>query len=438
LKPFLIPLFFLFLFSCKREINTIDIPIKEMSDSEYPDNPNLESRHSKAQQKYFSQITLKENNTNLFDIELHSNEKGLCNIALRYLPLIEMMPTAAEFIKKDDYLSYLGIINQEWNRQQVQFNKDQYEVTGHSTLKITRVDLARNCLNAYLWELLVYAEDNDGESKLFWQGWFDFPKDTYKKLFELRNKLDYEKYRPALEHWIDAESKKIDLSLLRREIDKTEVNYVVKNDELYPLKGERKRKAKNIITPSKISKINDLLSDSTIFATFSIPGFYNRSDPRKTELSRFGVLYKVTKSNIINGLGKSAIELRLDFRSNTDSSTLMSMIIGGIDFKEIPKLKTSEANEGWQTSMGIANHSFYETYEYQQKHLTKDNGFYALLLDENGKYIDSHKVGIDGPLFHFDVGNENLLHLWVLAFERHAFVGHYLIDMKSNKTLLFK
>jgi hypothetical protein len=422
----LIWLFFLQL-SCKEKQTTFEIPTKEMTDAEYPDNPNLESRHSKAKQKYFKSIILKNNGQNLFDLDLFSHENGQCEISLKNLPLLEMMPTAPDFIKKDEYLTYIGIINQEWNRQQVQFKTGQFSVKGNAKQQITRVDLARNCLNAYLWEVLVYAKDTDGKDKLFWQCWFDFPKEAYKDLFETRNNLNYEKFRAGLENWIDPESKKIDLAILRKVYDEREVSFESKNNEMYPIKGERERKKKNIITPKIFAKTADLLSDSTKFATFSVPGYYNRKDPRKTELSKLGVLQRVKKRNVIDALGKKSIELELDFLSNADNKTITKLVIGGLDLSQIPQLNETDANEGWQTSMGISNHSFYETFDFQQKHLTKNNGFYTFLLDEKGNWLDSHKVGIDGPLFHFDKEDKSKLHLWILAFERHAFVGHYVI-----------
>ena len=52
-----------------------------------------------------------------------------------------------------------------------------------------------------------------------------------------------------------------------------------------------------------------------------------------------------------------------------------------------------------------------------------------VLLDENGKWLDSHTIGIDGPLLHLDENDPTLLHVWLLSFERHALVGHYTIQL---------
>lgn len=418
-----------FLFACQKTPTDFEIKVKEMTDAEYPDNPNLEFRHSKAEQRYFGKIVLHNQGNNLFDFSLISHKPGECEIKLRNVPVLEMMPTAPKWIQKDKYLTYIGVINQEWNRQQVQFKVGQFEVSGTHGLHITRVDLARNCLNAYLWEMLVYAEDSDGKEKLFWQCWFDFPASAYKDLFELRNNLDYEDFRKGLENWIDPESKLIDLALLRSVISEVKIGFENKSQEMYPLKGERERKRKNIIAPRQVNSIQDLLSDSTQFATFSIPGYYNRKDPRKTELSKLGILKKVIKREIADALGEKSIELELIFETNTGSKSITKFIIGGLNTEEFPILEVNEANNGWQTSMGISNHSFHETFDYQKNHPTQRNSFYAFLLDSENRWIDSHKVGIDGPLFHFDKKNPSKLHFWILSFERHAFVGHYQFDI---------
>jgi hypothetical protein len=409
--------------------NPTSAALVEMTDSEYPDNPNIESRHTKAQLKLFNNVAFTKTKNDFYDVKIESVVKGFCEITLHDVPLLEFMPTIPEYIKKDEYLSFVGVLNQEWNRQQVQFNKENFTVKGNPNFEITRVDLARNCLNSYLWEIIIYAKDIDGKEKVYWQSWFNFPKKMYQSLFLQRNNVPFYKYASSLENWVDPQSETINLKLLRKSINEKVVKFESRNNEMYPLQGERMRKRKNIIYPKTVTKMSDLLTDSTKFATFSIPGYYNKLDPRSTQLSKLRIVKKVTKRNIINALNKPALEIEIEFLSNVDNKTITKLLFGGIDFKEIPKAAEQNANNCWQTSMGIANHSFYETIDFQQKHLTIDNPFYAFLLDENNKWLDSHKIGIDGPMLHFDEKDPNKLHLWILSFERHAFVGHYIIEI---------
>ena len=103
--------------------------------------------------------------------------------------------------------------------------------------------------------------------------------------------------------------------------------------------------------------------------------------------------------------------------------------MGGLKKELIPILNIKEAKDGFQMPMGIANHSFYESYKFMLNNPSKQNPYYALLLNEEEKFIDSHEIGIDGPLLHWDQNNKDLLHVWILSFERHAFVGHYTLQL---------
>ena len=82
-------------------------------------------------------------------------------------------------------LESIGIINAEWNRQQVRFDKGTFRVSSDNEegTKTVRIDLARNCLNSYAWEIITYTEEQ-GQQKSMYHGWFDFPKAMYRELFD--------------------------------------------------------------------------------------------------------------------------------------------------------------------------------------------------------------------------------------------------------------
>jgi len=50
--------------------------------------------------------------------------------------------------------------------------------------------------------------------------------------------------------------------------------------------------------------------------------------------------------------------------------------------------------------------------------------FSEVLLEEKGKWLDSHKLGVDGTIFHFSDNDKKTLHLWLLSFECHSLVGN--------------
>lgn len=404
--------------------------LRELNEKEYPDNPDAENKHPLYESIKYAAIELVAQNDSVYNIKL-TPEGSKDTILLREINLMEFLPTINCCVRNDSYASYIDIINQEWNRNQVKFEEDQFTVVGDNKNRIKRVDIARNCLNAYLWEVIMFAELN-GELKPFYHGWFNFPKVLYAFLFEKRNHIKYELFQKPLENWVDPENKKINLKNLRVVISETIVSFENLNHLPYALKAERKRKYKNIIYPKNTTVIQDFLTDSTLFSTFSPPGIYNTKDPRKTELSKLARLDKVIyrRTNAAYFSNDTLIELELFFNIDEESKST-NFIISGIDPNDIPVLDTADVNSGWQNSMGIGNHTFYESYKNAQSHSSLNSPYFSILTNKDGNWQDSHKIGIDGPLLHWDIRDKNKLHVWILSFERHAFVGHYIVNLQN-------
>ncbi len=401
-------------------------PIKMLSDKEYPDDPDVILR-SKAYGNYaYKEVVLTQKDSTDFSIVLLPDNPQTDTIVFPSLALLDFIPTVPSFIRGDAYLSFISLVNLEWNRQQVKFDgeKDYYVVQGESKADFSRIDIARNCLNTGLWEIIAYS-NKTGSDKVVYHGWFDFPILLFERLFNVQNPMKFNDYKDFLVDWKDPESKVVDLSHLREMLTERSVGFTSKNAMLYPLKGERKKKFKNIIHPKNPKSINDFLTDSTRFATFTPPGFYNTADPRKTELGRFKHLKLITLRDVVSFSGDTLSEFEFEFLR--DNGEVTRMLIGDLDLSEIPVLSDSMLHKGFQMPMGIGNHSFYEAYDYAVQHHSIDNPYYGLLLSEDGYWIDSHAIGIDGPLFYFD--HQGQLHFLILSFERHAFVGHYVLEV---------
>ena len=398
------------------------VELEELSDEDYKHNPDISIRHKESVSLKYSNLDLTRHDDNTFTF-VFIPENSADTVILEHIKLMEWMPTICEKAKDNAYLSEIAIVNQEWNRHQVKFTEGNFKISGNNSKGTKRVDLARNCLNAYLWEIITYAEE-DGIQKPYYHGWFDFPHDLYGELFEERNDIAYDNYKAPLEQWDDPENQIIDLNQLRETITERKVEFSNLNHTEYPLIGERKKKHINIVYPKNTTLIDDFLTDSTLFATFSPPGFYNPEDPRHTKLS----LLKYPKEVTYRELNNDLFEIEVDY-FNTDSSKTTKLFISGLNKSDIPTLAVNDVNKGWKNSMGFGNHTFYETYKHCLEHSSLNSEYFALLTDENNHWLDSHFIGIDGPLLHWDENEKGLLHLWILAFERHAFVGHYVIKV---------
>lgn len=428
----MIRIFFFFficflLFSCqnkdafKKELYRFDI--RNLTDVEYPDNPDIGFRSKDYEFNYFTsgEVKIKDDEC---DFVFYSTSDS---ITIYDYPISEFIPTIPEAIKPDEYLSYLSLINQEWNRNQVKLNTTEFNTENN---RVSSVDLARNCLNAYLWEIILF-ENKEGKEIPFAHGWFNFPQSLYAELFEKRNGIPFEHYKIPLENWVDPQCKQLALNTFRKIIRTVPIQYEDRSDTMYPLTHARLKKYKEIIYPKSFTSMRELQSDSTLFATFSPPGIYSKLDPRTTELGRIHKLSSVELNEIISSTsGDTLHEIILTFNDrSTDKIT--DITFGGLDLSKFPVLSPMHANKAWKSSMGFSNHSFYESLEEFRNHKTKENPYYAYMRDEEKNWLDSHKVGIDGPLIHWDDEDSSKLHIWFLSFERHALVGHYIIKIKE-------
>lgn len=405
--------------------NDYSFDIKELTDEEYPDNPDIGYRSDKYGVGYFKEGEIVQNYGQNYDLIFRTFDAHKDSIVFPEFDLMEYIPTIPQSLKSDDYLSYLTIINQEWNRNQVKFSTKEFDCNNKS---ITRVDVARNCLNAYLWEVIAYTDESGKELPIY-HGWFNFPKTLYADLFEEKNGVSIEQFLAGMERWKDPKHAAIKRELLQKSSENIPVSFTDQSDAMYPVKGERERKYREIITPTEFSSMRDLQNDKTTFATFSEPGFYNRKDPRTTELGRFYNLEKIQLAKIVSAIdARSHHEVILKFKDK-DSERETILYLGGLDFEDFPKLSTEEANNGWKTSMGFANHTFYEDCQTHEKCKSLKNPYYGYLTNGKDEWLDSHQVGIDGPLIHWDDKNPKLLHIWILSFERHALVGHYTVQL---------
>ncbi|MFB6306993.1 MAG: hypothetical protein ABEH43_08415 [Flavobacteriales bacterium] len=423
--------------SKEKKIQKAQASLKELSDKEYPHNPNIGNRAKDYGQYDYKNVVLKKQKKEIYDIILVPENEKSDTMIIEGVNLRLYIPKIPKSLKKHEYLTHIGLINQEWNRQQVRYKKGKklkFKTKGEDD-GFKRVDVARNCLNTGLWEVIAYKKEKGGV-KPGYHGWFDFPKDLFVQLFEKLNGLDYSKYKNHLEKWTEPKKKKLALNKLRKVVkDYGQRPFESFNDEFYPMTGARAedKKYENIIYPEKPDQIKDLLTDSTKFANFDKPGFYNKDNPRKTKLGRLyelkSVQFRKTKPAWSKKDETYELELSFDGRKGQRKTDL---IIGGLIKDRIPKLPVKKHNNGYKMSMGIANHPFYETYSESKKNEYTQNPYFAVLTDKNGVWRDSHKIGIDGPILHWDKKQKGLLHIYILSFERHAFVGHYTVHLPDK------
>ncbi len=400
--------------------NCAEAELIELTDAQYPDNPNIRHRHPDRGHYAFQEVRL-EPGTGVgeYKIILTPEKEGTPLVTVT-LEIEHLFPYAPRWVRENKTLTKYALIQSEWNRVQIAFDQDQFQ-QGDTAL-FTRLDIANNCLSAGLWEVILF-EQKDGADKVAYHGWFDFPRALYIDLFEFRNEgVDFFLHDNYLSGWVEPFALDIDLSDFGSLRGSTPLAITDRSDKMYPKVGEYETKFPNILWPEEVTSMRDFQTDKTTFATFIPPGIYSKADPRKTELGRLnGTVTATVGERTRLGQSNGKNEWQLTF---TDpNGRITRLIYGGLSDQDV--LESAESlpfGPEFRRPMGISVAPFYQSYAYAAQHPAKRNNYYCVMLDEENHMLDNHKVGVDGTVLY---QKDGLVHLWLLGFERHAPVGHY-------------
>lgn len=405
------------------------VALTAFSKDAYPENP--EKTSSVFGTYSHRQVIVKQLDGTRFRFLLEPASPKSAAIELTDVDLAYFVAAVPPWAKIDPDLTTIGLIDREWNRQQVRFTRPSTHLDvreggdGFEQRALTRVDLARNCLNAGLWELLLFTTEA-GEERVYEHLWFTFPLGLYKQVFERVNDLSYWSYWWSLEHWVDPSGTAIRLDRLRAIEREWPIQATARWDEPVATNGEQRRKRTNILTPIAAT-YREWYQQPVRFASFIPPGRYSRAHPRETQLHYLAELTGaiVRRVKLMKGTD-SLFEIDLAFRSSkTGEST--RLILGGLDWATIPVASPEQYDRGWQAPLGIGNPSFFESYEQVVASPPIHRTFYGFHLDAQNRWLDHHAIGVDGPLFHWDADDPSLLHVYLLSYERHTLLNHVIL-----------
>lgn len=406
------------------------VTLRTFSSSEYSEDP--EDRGQAFGNYPHGTLRIQRIGDTRFRLLLEPGANHAATIELTDVDLAHLVAAVPPWVKSDRDLTWVGLIDREWNRQQVSFRRGSPYVRVHEggdgfeQRKLSRVDLARNCLNAGLWELLLFTTE-DGQERLYDHVWFTFPLGLYKNLFEQVNGLSYWDYWWSLEHWVDPADTPIRLNRLRTVEREWPLTASAQWDEAPRWLGEQRLKRKNVLAPTIIQTYRDWYSQPVQFASFIQPGRYSVAHPRDTKLHYLSELTGTMLRQVRTpGHSRPLYELDLAFKDGRTGEATR-LIFGGLDLRLIPVISPDHYERGWQAPLGIGNPSFFESYEEVLANPPLQRPFYGFHLDAEGRWIDHHAVGVDGPLLHWDADNPSALHLYLLSYERHALLNHIVM-----------
>jgi hypothetical protein len=410
------------------------VTLRAFSNAEYPEDP---AERSLAFGNYpHRRLRIQQTAGTRFRFLIEPGSDHATTIELTEIDLAHIVTAVPPWVKSDPDLTRVGLIDREWNRQQVSIRRDSSHVRlheggdGFEQRSFSRVDLARNCLNAGLWELLLFTVE-DGTERVYEHVWFTFSLGLYKDIFERVNGLSYWDHWWSLEHWVDPAGTPIRLDRLRTVEREWPLAASARWDETPRWQGEQRLKRKNVLAPP-VYTYRDWYRQPIQFASFIPPGRYSVTHPRDTQLHYLAELTGATLRQVRTPAGPGALyEIELSFKSNrTGEST--RLVFGGLDMQRLPATIPDRYERGWQVPMGIGNPSFFESYEELQARSPLQRPFYGFHLDAHDRWIDHHAVGVDGPLLHRDSADPSTLHLYLLSYERHALLNHFVITCPKD------
>lgn len=415
-----------------RPRQAVDLTV--FAEDAYPENPELISQ---AFGKYpHRQLIIQQLGDSRFRLLLQPAAPQAAAVDLTDIDLAHFVAAVPAYTKADADLTRVGLIDREWNRQQVRFARHSPHVhvrkggDGFEQRALSRIDLARNCLNAGLWEVILFTTEA-GEERVYEHLWFTFPLGLYKMLFERVNGLSYWSHWWSLEHWTDPSGTRIPMDRIRTVERQWPVHAKPGWDEPVAMQGEQARKQKNILTPIP-ETYRDWYSRPVRFASFIPPGRYSRAHLRDTELHYLADLAGATLRQVtVVENPRPLLEIDLAFRSSKTGEATR-LILGGLDGSAIPVLPSAHYDRGWQVPLGIGNPGFFESYEQLAAHPPVERSFYGFHLDREDRWLNHHAIGVDGPLLHWDADNPSLLHLYLLSYERHALLNHIVLTMPPD------
>ncbi len=417
----------------QRYATSTDMPItiREFSNAEYPEDP---ADRSPVYGRYHGRkLRLLRRDTTHFDFVFEPTDDSTARVVFKNVDVSLMTPGEPEWTKTDAGLERIALTDRQWNRQQVSFDPrgEFVEVSGgdgFETENLASAELAKNCLNAGLWEVLLFTKEN-GSKRLYYQGWFTFPLGIYGELFEHNTGRKYVDHWYKLEHWSDPEGTPCPLDKLRtvnRELP-CEASF----NPLEPLiaTGEQVRKARIVDCRNVRCWQNFFDGRKVEFAAFIPPGRYETDAPRGNEFWRMAKFESAVLREVVSPASSETVhELDLAFRCSRTGET-NRFVVSGFRLSELPTLPTSRYSEGLYMPMGIGVPPFFQSYAELQKHPPQLSPFFSVLLDPRGGWLNHHDVGIDGPILHLDDSQPNTLHVYLLSYERETLVGHWIVKL---------
>lgn len=422
----------IYLYNRYHTSRTMVINVKEFTDQEYPDNPaTLSKLHG---QYSHHRLLLKQEDDSHFTFTFLPGNPSSATLVFKDIDVGLMTPSLPTCIKNNPDLVRISLTDRQWNRQQVSFDvhSPHLNVTGGDGFEknnLYQAELAKNCLNAGLWEVVLFNQENN-RTTLFYQGWFTFPLGHYKTVFEKNTGLAYRNHWYYLEHWFDPEGTTVNVDRLRDVVRAHPVPLHYDLNEPVIADGEQVNKTKNIMSTAEIKIFKDYYQDGVAFSTFAPPGIYRKDKPWKNEFWRLSHPMSAVINDIQTPDNRRLHEIVVRFTDPKNDTSYF--YLSGFDSSKLPRLDRQEYAKGELFLMGIGTAPLKQKYA-DLMHTTPENSSeFSFFVNGQGAWMNHHDMAIDGSILFLDKNDPDLLHMYLVSYERHAVIAHYWMELPKQ------
>ena len=345
------------------------------------------------------------------------------HVALPDLDLRLLAPRVPRLAQGNPPLTRLALLQREFNR-----NETHYDLGGGLDFSI-----ANNCLREGLWEVKL-ARKEPSRTVLLYHAWTDFPPAEYARLFQEVNGVPIGENEKLFTSYPGLGGFAVPLGELRQVLGETPLAPIETHagDPLQRL-TEQQGKTKLILSPD-IATYGDFSAAArqpVALAKFVDPGRYDSGDPMRFDLSWLASPAQMTWRSVRGPKGGTPFpEVEVRFANGN------RIVLADSRLADLPARTSVPATESEVLKLvcGIGTPDIQASAPDRERELSEDRPRYLMLLDAQGRHLDNHFAGVDGVYAWREAGEPGRLHLWLVSYERIAFVAHLSAPWPAGAT----
>jgi hypothetical protein len=320
-----------------------------------------------------------------------------------------LVPRIPRLARGNDALTRLALIQREFNRNEV-----------HNPLPGgLDFSIANNCLERGLWEVKV-ARSEAGKTVTLFHAWLTLPEEEFARLFREVNGLDEKAFDRLFASYPGVGGFALPLDALRA-VKSERALASLETHAGDPLERLTEQRGKTKLLKTEAATYGDFARPDRqpiTMAKFVAPGRYDQADTMRFDLTWLAhpsrILWREVSSPSVSG---AFPEIEVDYENG------YRILIADAKLPGLPVQRDLPDTEADVLKLvcGIGTPIVHAPAAERAAEIAEDRPRYLMILDAKGIHVDNHLTGVDGVYAWRDADR---LHLWLVSYERIAFVSH--------------